>query len=106
MENLLFNKWLENAGAGAGAEPLLSIGVALSSWPEITLEVSEHFYVIFWFVTIFSVVILFNLVILSSGSVAYGVYLAFKQWKIRQNEPQKLLQDVELNINNSTAILK
>ena len=39
---------------------LLSIDVALTKWPEITLEVSEHFYVISWIIIIFSLIILYS----------------------------------------------
>ena len=52
--------------------PLVSIEVALSSWPDITLQVSEHFYVIFWFAIIFLVIILFNLALITTGMIVYA----------------------------------
>ena len=56
---------------------LLSIDVALTKWPEITLEVSEHFYVISWIIIIFSLIILFNFAVITTGAIGYFIY---KNW--------------------------
>ena len=62
-------------------DPLIGIDVSLSSWPDITLQVSEHFYVIFWFAILFLVIILFNLAIVSTGILVYGIMIGFKSFK-------------------------
>lgn len=65
--------------------PLVAIEVALSSWPDITLEVSEHFYVIFWFAIVFLVIILFNLALITTGMIVYAGMTLFANLKNRRN---------------------
>ena len=65
--------------------PLVAIEVALSSWPDITLEVSEHFYVIFWFAIVFLVIILFNLALITTGMIVYAGMTLFTNLKNRRN---------------------
>lgn len=60
---------------------LLSIDVNLTSWPDITLEVSEHFYTILWVAIIFLVIILLNLVIITTGLIIYGAIFVIKSSK-------------------------
>ena len=76
------------------ANPLLSIDVALSSWPDITLEVSDHFYVIFWFAILFLVVILFNVAVITTGVIVYGIIFLVKTRKASQAPP------IQLNAEN------
>ena len=68
-------------------DPFLAIDVALSSWPEITLQVSEHFYVIFWFAILFLVIILFNLAVITTGALVYGIMIWAKSLKSGKTNP-------------------
>ena len=79
-------------------EGLLTIDVALTHWPNITLEISDHFYVIAWFVTIFFLIILFNLVIITSGIIGYGICFWIKKRKAEKNPPVEL-KEVPEEIN-------
>ena len=85
---------LQKSGA-----PLLSMEVALSSWPEITLEVSEHFYVIFWIVVLLSVILLLNLVIMTTGVIIVAALKMYKDFKEKKNLPKRLKEE-ENNFQN------
>ena len=73
--------------------PLIALEVSLSSWPDITLEVSEHFYVIFWFAIVFLVIILFNLALITTGMIVYAGMTLVANWKNRRNPGPMPLQE-------------
>ena len=74
---------------------LISIDVVLTQWPDITLEVSDNFYVIFWIITLFFVIILFNLAILTTGALGYVIYYFIKTSKmVRKNPPVELQEEM------------
>ena len=72
---------------------LISIDVVLTQWPDITLEVSDNFYVIFWIITLFFVIILFNLAILTTGALGYVIYYFIKTSKMARKNPPVELQE-------------
>ena len=75
---------------------LISIDVVLTQWPDITLEVSDNFYVIFWIITLFFVIILFNLAIMTTGALGYVIYYFIKTSKmVRKNPPVELQEENE-----------
>ena len=75
--------------------PIIGIEVSLTSWPDITLEVSEHFYVIFWFAIIFLVIILFNLALITTGMVIYATMTMIKTLRSKNNLPVPLQEETE-----------
>ena len=80
---------------------MITLDVQLSSWPEITLQVSEHFYVIFWFAILFLVIILFNLAIITTGILVYGIVIWVKTLKSgNKKNPVPIQLGSESNINS------
>ena len=73
--------------------PLIALEVSLSSWPDITLEVSEHFYVIFWFAIVFLVIILFNLALITTGMIVYAGMTLVTNWRNQRNPGPMPLQE-------------
>ena len=72
------------------------VDVVLTHWPDITLEVSDNFYVIFWIITLFFVIILFNLAIMTTGALGYVIYYFIKTSKMaRKNQPVELQEENE-----------
>ena len=64
---------------------LISIDVALSQWPNITLEVSEHFYVVSWILALLMLIILFNLALLTTGIIVYAIHYLKKMFSAQGN---------------------
>ena len=73
---------------------LISIDVVLTHWPDITLEVSDNFYVIFWIITLFFVIILFNLAIMTTGALGYVIYYFIKT-KMYKKEDEEMSEVVQ-----------
>ena len=74
---------------------LISIDVVLTHWPDITLEVSDNFYVIFWIITLFFVIILFNLAVMTTGALGYAIYYLIKIKMAKKNPPVELQEEDE-----------
>ena len=72
---------------------LISIDVALTQWPNITLEVSEHFYVVSWILALLMLIILFNLAVLTTGIIGYAIYY-FKKMLTAQSNPSVPLHEI------------
>ena len=52
--------------------------VNIVSWPGITLEVSDQFHVLLWFVLIMSCLLLIFCTLITGAIVAYGVFFLMK----------------------------
>ena len=74
---------------------LISIDVVLTHWPDITLEVSDNFYVIFWIITLFFVIILFNLAVMTTGVLGYAIHYMIKIKMAKKNPPVELQEEEE-----------